>query len=382
MKKKHIVSVITAACLTALAVSPIQGYAIAGSSYQDYSGVLSNYVLAESDSDAAFVLGSNKGVYFTAKPTEQAAEPTMFFSVNTLRCNYTEIVSADIDGVKQIYEKYQASLNFTNIEADKALVNGELTDVVRLYSVVDTPALLETASMKYPLIQKFCQEVLDSGIATSASYQYGNVNGTEFGFEGINLSDFTDDTEAVLDELLEKYYVNPGYDFNDEAIADLYRPTITLSDDADNPCPYQIKYIPFSTAANIIRAARQINPDVQYSCSMSHLLNNNSETQNDSTDTIDLLTAESPFDFGDIDSDGNVSMQDAYNTLMYSSTIHVGGDPLFTDGSDAYREASAFAAADVNLDGVVDEMDAYRILLYSSYCHLGTEPTWEDILNS
>ncbi len=75
---------------------------------------------------------------------------------------------------------------------------------------------------------------------------------------------------------------------------------------------------------------------------------------------------------GDIDENGKVEMQDAYETLLTSSMHYAGG--LGT------LRPSQVNAADADEDGAVSINDAYYILMYSSMHYAGGNPRWEDIL--
>ncbi|MCD8220042.1 MAG: leucine-rich repeat protein [Ruminococcus sp.] len=75
---------------------------------------------------------------------------------------------------------------------------------------------------------------------------------------------------------------------------------------------------------------------------------------------------------GDLDGDGSITIQDAYNALVAYSKASAGLDAGLTD---AQREAT-----DVDGDGKITIGDAYKILLYYANTVAGTGVTWEEIL--
>ncbi|MCD8219555.1 MAG: hypothetical protein LUC50_04195 [Ruminococcus sp.] len=70
----------------------------------------------------------------------------------------------------------------------------------------------------------------------------------------------------------------------------------------------------------------------------------------------------------DLDNDGKVTIQDAYNTLLAYAKISVGLDSGLLDVQ--------IAAADVDGDGTITITDAYRILLYYATESAGGDPSW------
>ncbi|MCD8219569.1 MAG: hypothetical protein LUC50_04275, partial [Ruminococcus sp.] len=87
-----------------------------------------------------------------------------------------------------------------------------------------------------------------------------------------------------------------------------------------------------------------------------------SETTTTTTETITIT-------LGDLDGDGSITIQDAYNALMAYSKTSAGLDAGLTD---AQREA-----ADVDGDGKVTINDAYKILLYYATRSVGGMPSWD-----
>jgi hypothetical protein len=84
-------------------------------------------------------------------------------------------------------------------------------------------------------------------------------------------------------------------------------------------------------------------------------------------------------DKGDINQDGVISADDAYEILVFYANHSIGNDSYgFTE--DAALEAALEAAADVNGDGVIDTNDAYYVLLYYAQAAVGDTPTWEEII--
>lgn len=84
---------------------------------------------------------------------------------------------------------------------------------------------------------------------------------------------------------------------------------------------------------------------------------------------------------GDVDGDEEITISDAFETLLYNSKQSAGAsDVMFTKSSGVLAEAGTFSAADIDHDGEITIQDAYRILMYSSYQSAGKEVDWEDVM--
>ena len=385
MKKMKFTAAILAAALVMAAMPSVPSSALDnGYRWRDLDAYTT---LVTPDSDFGLVLQTqNKkdSVYYVSQdPTRP--ELYAIIEVSTFCLNYTEIVTQDAEAVMKLYEKYENALGFTNIYTVDALVNGEATKRVRMYHEITGEEFNQNPpALKKPLVQKFCQELEETGAAVSAKYVERKVFASTPGFDTVTFSNFADDTPAILDELLEKYYVNPGYDLEGADSSLVPATRAYRSEDKT-----EVAHITFGTAANIIRDVLENYPDAEYSAALDYMISSDNSGSGDVSEAIDidaegidLLNNEPAFTFGDIDSDNDITTNDAFQTLQYASAAHAGGTPLFTDGTDAYAEASAFAAADVNLDGAADESDAFGILMYTSYRSLGKEATWEEVLNN
>ena len=374
MKKMKFTAAILAAALVMAAMPSVPSSALDnGYRWRDLDAYTT---LVTPDSDFGLVLQTqNKkdSVYYVSQdPTRP--ELYAIIEVSTFCLNYTEIVTQDAEAVMKLYEKYENALGFTNIYTVDALVNGEAAKRVRMYHEITGEEFNQNPpALKKPLVQKFCQELEETGAAVSAKYVERKVYGANPGFGTVYFSDFAEDTEAVLNELLDKYRIDFDYDW--------FTPEVLGCSVTNN--------VTFGVAANIIRDVLENYPDAEYSAALDYMISSDNSGSGDVSEAIDidaegidLLNNEPAFTFGDIDSDNDITTNDAFQTLQYASAAHAGGTPLFTDGTDAYAEASAFAAADVNLDGAADESDAFGILMYTSYRSLGKEATWEEVLNN
>lgn len=92
-------------------------------------------------------------------------------------------------------------------------------------------------------------------------------------------------------------------------------------------------------------------------------------TENSPTTTTTTTTTTSKLARGDYDGDGEITIMDAYNTLLAYSNISAGND----SGMTAEQEE----AVDVDGSGSVDIMDAYKILLYYSNQSAGNSVDWD-----
>lgn len=92
---------------------------------------------------------------------------------------------------------------------------------------------------------------------------------------------------------------------------------------------------------------------------------------------------------GDTQLDGDVDMDDAFDTLQYHSSNAAGKTVTFTDGSDELLEKLAFYVSDVDTeskagkktdDAEISMDDAFNILQYVSYRAAGKDVVWSDVI--
>ena len=92
---------------------------------------------------------------------------------------------------------------------------------------------------------------------------------------------------------------------------------------------------------------------------------------------------------GDTQLDGDVDMDDAFDTLQYYSSSAAGKAVTFTDGSDELLEKLAFYVSDVDTeskagkkteDAEISMDDAFNILQYTSYKAAGKDIVWSDVI--
>ena len=92
---------------------------------------------------------------------------------------------------------------------------------------------------------------------------------------------------------------------------------------------------------------------------------------------------------GDTQLDGDVDMDDAFDTLQYYSSSAAGKTVTFTDGSDELLEKLAFYVSDVDTeskagkkteDAEISMDDAFNILQYVSYRAAGEDVVWSDVI--
>ena len=92
---------------------------------------------------------------------------------------------------------------------------------------------------------------------------------------------------------------------------------------------------------------------------------------------------------GDTQLDGDVDMDDAFDTLQYYSSSAAGKTVTFTDGSDELLEKLAFYVSDVDTeskagkkteDAEISMDDAFNILQYISYKAAGKDVVWSDVI--
>ena len=92
---------------------------------------------------------------------------------------------------------------------------------------------------------------------------------------------------------------------------------------------------------------------------------------------------------GDTQLDGDVDMDDAFDTLQYHSSNAAGKTVTFTDGSDELLEKLAFYVSDIDTeskagkkteDAEISMDDAFNILQYTSYKAAGKDVVWSDVI--
>ena len=92
---------------------------------------------------------------------------------------------------------------------------------------------------------------------------------------------------------------------------------------------------------------------------------------------------------GDTQLDGDVDMDDAFDTLQYYSSSAAGKTVTFTDGSDELLEKLAFYVSDIDTeskagkkteDAEISMDDAFNILQYVSYRAAGKDVVWSDVI--
>ncbi|WP_443965290.1 hypothetical protein, partial [Ruminococcus sp.] len=93
---------------------------------------------------------------------------------------------------------------------------------------------------------------------------------------------------------------------------------------------------------------------------------------------------------GDTQLDGDVDMDDAFDTLQYYSSSAAGKTVTFTDGSDELLEKLVFYVSDVDTeskagkkteDAEISMDDAFNILQYVSYRAAGKDVAWSDVIS-
>lgn len=77
---------------------------------------------------------------------------------------------------------------------------------------------------------------------------------------------------------------------------------------------------------------------------------------------------------GDLDGDGVISIDDAYQALLAYSSISAGGTPNLTEAQKKF--------ADVDKDGEITINDAFYILRYYAEHSAGNPIRWEELLRS
>ncbi len=361
MKHKHLTAAFLAITLAiGFGFGNVRSVCALGHGTMSPFDIPEGYVEADADTKAlfsnfAFVYLMNDTIDFTYGPVTG----TQFLFLSGVAFNSLDIVTTDNDAFLQIYAKYEDALSFDSI--DEPHYSGSW--VYHFFDYLNADGVHTNDPADFPskqlLIQKFCDECKASGILKTADYNYASSNICSPIYDGLRVSGLTtDDLEGIT------------------AIATTFNPNafVETVGTSDNYA-FTIKYTAFDQHKALEAALTEAYPDITCAYALLENLSGNSSL---SKNHVHMMTTSYAQQKGDVDNDLQISINDAYQTLLYSSEISAGiADPTFTDGSDATAEAAAFAAADVNADGAITIDDAFRILSYTSVEAAGGTGSWE-----
>ncbi len=202
-------------------------------------------------------------------------------------------------------------------------------------------------------MQKMCQELLEAGAVTSASY-------TPY-YAVLNRGDYQDflylkqvsQTEEDITTFVQQQ-------FGEDKI-------VGQIDDTDE---YYIKG--FKNADALFAASTVLEKQFEGARAVPVAIFLLADEQTYTTKTVNLLTAADAC--GDVDNDGNVSVEDAVSVLTYYARQSAGLEAKLTQADDT--EESAFLAADVDGDGQITVEDAVAILTYYAKKSAGLDAAW------
>ena len=203
-------------------------------------------------------------------------------------------------------------------------------------------------------MQRMCQELLEAGAVTSASY-------TPY-YAVLNLGDYQDflylkqvsQTEEVITAFVQQQ-------FGEDKI-------VGQIDDTDGY--YYIKG--FKNADALFAASTILEKQFEGARAVPVAIFLLADEQTYTTKTVNLLTAADAC--GDVDNDGNVSVEDAVAVLTYYAQQSAGLEAMLTQAADT--EESAFLSADVDGDGQITVEDAVAILTYYAKKSAGLDAAW------
>ncbi len=279
------------------------------------------------------------------------------------QCNIMEVevpVAAESD-YNEIAEKY-ADLIETFDVCKQELYDDVLT--ITMYDTMDEdgnkikdPSLVKS---KQSAVRKMCQELITAGTVTAASYcpylaevrlgDYANSM-TVYNIPETEIDAVTELVQQFSESATVSWYGNTG-------IAEHY--AINNVENVD-------------VAFDMIDAFSETYEDVRAVPLATFTVSN----ETNCAETIDLLSAPM-IPYGDIDGDGNVSVEDAVSVLSYYARQAAGLEnvKILQESDQSSDEETAYLSADVNGDGEVTVEDAVEILTYYAKQSAGLDATW------
>lgn len=357
-KTKRIGTLLLASMLTATALSGFGANAL----YMETNVAPEGYTEFEDYDTLSFMAHVGDGVYVPYTSYQKETSTGLSLAVlSEYKFNYTEFVVTDKEAFQRIYAEYKNRLHMeTYVEQD-----GYNTENSFCY-ICDTKTADGVASInpadyvdKTAMIACLCSE-LKAANAISACVYHGNSASISYGSytNFLTVSGIADSEASAISEIVATYDSDASVEITDtefkiDAVED-YNKALALSQELEK-----------------VYADSEVTPVTEFWDSSETI----APAELDLYDATDFTITKGNVDK---DSDNKISINDAYQALLYSSNVSAGvTDPAFTDGSDATAEAAAFASADVNADGEITIDDAYRILKFSSTESAGGTGSWE-----
>ncbi len=204
-------------------------------------------------------------------------------------------------------------------------------------------------------MQKLCQELLEAGAVTSASYTSHNAVQ--------NQGDY-------LDYLWMKDFSRTEYEDLITFVAQQFGEEITVRWQEGREEDYC--YVEGFQNADTLFAASVVLEKQFTGADAVPVAGFQESEQTYITGTVNLLTAADAI--GDVDGNGTISVEDAVSVLTYYAQQSAGLEAKLMQAAD--MEESAFLAADVNGDGEITVEDAVAILTYYAQQSAGLDAAW------
>ena len=351
-KKKWMIAAIFFAAMVSSSMFSISANAIA---FPLLTEVPDGYEMFEDGGSLDFV--SENGYYPVYRSVSDANHVLV---LTNYRCNIVELevptTPEDMASkYEEIKEKYADVVN-TFDQYYQHLSNGVL-HITMCDTVDENGNLIKDPSViksKRGEMQKLCQELLETGAVTSASYTAHNAVQKQGDYldylwmKGFSKAEYKDLTTFVAQQFGEEITVRWQEGQEDycyvegfQNVDDLFETSVVLEKQFEGT-----KALPVAVFQE--------------------------DEQTYTTQTINLLTATDAC--GDVDNDGTVSVEDAVSVLTYYAQQSAGLEAKLTQAVDT--EESAFLAADVDGDGQITVEDAVAILTYYAQKSAGLDAAW------
>jgi hypothetical protein len=281
--------------------------------------------------------------------------------VNKIEFNRLYLQVNDIAAYQKIYQKYAEKLSYDcYAEYESNSVTNPDDYFVDMYDERDDAGNLTVditkIEDKYSTVRRMCLELSNSGVLVKAFYCPYYMYGNELTwYHGLGVENLSSENAEALYELVESYDAEISVK---SAGTDAFA-IGTISE--------------LDTAVAIKSAIEQQFPDAEFSVGYEMLDGSESYYQEK-----DLHLETTSASLGDIDGDGNVSVEDAVSVLSYYARQAAGLEnvKILQESDQSSDEETAYLSADVNGDGEVTVEDAVEILTYYAKQSAGLDAAW------
>jgi hypothetical protein len=312
------------------------------------------------DDPSTFAEISDDGVYPVYINSENRRNVVV---LNNYHCNVVDLeISLDrLSEYEEMKEKYADLIGTFDVYQQTEYTSGNILEV-SMYDRLDEdgnaiqdPSLITS---KRGDVQKMCRDFENAGILISASYKgYTATMNVGWYEDFLHLNDVPETEEEAVTEFVKQQF---GSGKGVEWLGDY-----------SNSDRYWIGE--FENADEVLEACAMLNAQFE-GASAVPLVRYYAAAYSYDSSQIDLLEDTT----GDVDGDGNVSVEDAVSVLSYYARQAAGLEnvKMLQESDQSSDEETAYLSADVNGDGEVTVEDAVEILTYYAKQSAGLDATW------